>query len=141
MQKGGSTVIGALGNISFAVSSRQIRTFDNMIWKSSARYATHERHLLPPLLEYVGGSVVEISMDMVFSVFLKTNPHTEIAKLLAAERNGTAMFLVIGRRILGRNRWIAESTNKKLERFDDRGNLLVASVNVKLKEYLRRGNR
>ena len=133
--------IGALGNIPFAVSSRQIRTFDNLSWNSSARYATHDRHLLPPLLEYVGTNADEISLDMYFSVFLRTDPQAEIRRLLEAERSGRAMFLVIGRRIYGRGRWVIESTNKGLERFDGRGNLLVASVNVKLKEYLRRGNR
>ena len=133
--------IGVLGSIVFAVSSRQIRTFDSLQWGSSARYAEHDRHLRSTLLEFTGIDADDMSFDMYFSVFLNVNPQAEINRLLLAERNGLAMRLVIGRRVYGRNRWVILNTDKTLEKFDGRGNLLVARVNVKLKEYLRRGNR
>ena len=132
--------IGALGNITFSASSRQINTFDNMQWSNSARYASLDRHLRPTLLEFLGTNAGEITFDMRFSAYEGINPDAEIKKLLTAERAGEAMRLVIGRRVYGRFRWVITGTNKGLEYFDGNGNLLVASVSVTLKEYLRRAD-
>ncbi|MCL1903743.1 MAG: phage tail protein [Oscillospiraceae bacterium] len=38
-------IVGSLGDIVFSVSPKQVKTFDNMQWSSSMRYATHNRHL------------------------------------------------------------------------------------------------
>ena len=132
--------IGVLGNIIFSASSRQINTFDNMRWNNSARYASHDRHLRGTLLEFMGTSAGDITLDMYFSAYLNVNPNTEIAKLLNAQRSGTAMRLVVGNRVRGRHKWVITDLSKGLERHDGRGNLLVASVSVTLREYLRRAN-
>ena len=132
--------IGTLGNITFSASSRQINTFDNMNWSNSARYASHDRHLRPTLLEFLGTNAGDITFDMYFSAYLGINPNTEITKLLNAQRSGIAMRLVIGNRARGRHKWVITDVSMGLERHDGRGNLLVASASVTLREYLRRAN-
>lgn len=127
--------IGVLGDIVFSVSNKQVRTFDGMSWNSAAQYATHNRHLKDVLLEFTGTDADEISFSMYFSVFLGVNPTAEIIKLLNAEREGRIMRLVIGRRAYGKHRWVITQTRKELERFDNRGNLLVARVGVSLLAY------
>jgi hypothetical protein len=72
---------------------------------------------------------------MYFSVFLGVNPLTELTKLLNAERGGRIMRLVIGSKAYGKHRWVITGTSKNLERFDNRGNLLVARVSVSLMAY------
>jgi len=130
--------IGTLGDIVFSVSRNQVKTFDGLKWDSSAKYASHDRHLQETLLEFTGLDNDTITFSMYFSVFLGVNPMTEIIKLLTAERNGTVMRLVIGRKAYGRNKWVITKTSKDLERFDKKGNLLTAKVNVTLEAYAAR---
>ena len=128
-------MVGVLGNIVFQVSSRQVRTFDGMKWGSSAQYATHNRHLKDVLLEYTGTDADKISFNMHFSVFLGVNPFTELEKLLAAERNGRVMRLILGNRVYGKHPWVITDASKDLERFDNKGRLLIAKVGVSLLAY------
>lgn len=127
--------IGTLGNIIFSVSNKQVRTFDGLNWDSSAQYAQHNRHMRDVLLEFTGTNADTISFSMYFSAFLGVNPMNELTKLLRAERSGQIMRLVIGHRAYGKHRWVITQTRKELERFDNRGNLLVARVNVSLMAY------
>ena len=127
--------IGTLGDIVFSVSRRQVRTFEGMKWEGTAQYAQHNRHLRDVLLEFTGTDADKISFTMYFSVFLGVNPMAEIAKLLNAKRSGRIMRLVIGSKAYGKHRWVINSTSKSLERFDNRGNLLTARVDVSLLAY------
>lgn len=130
--------IGTLGDIVFSVSRNQVNTFDKMKWDSSAKYASHERHLQESLLEFTGIDNDIITFSMYFSIFLGINPMNEISKLMNAERNGKVMRLVIGRKAYGRNKWVITKTSKDLERFDKKGNLLTAKVSVTLEAYAAR---
>lgn len=127
--------IGTLGNIVFSVSRNQVNTLDDMKWSSSAQYATHNRHLKDVLLEFTGTDADTITFSMYFSVFLGIDPMTEITKLFNAERNGEVMRLVIGPKAYGKNKWVIMSQSRDLERFDNKGNLLIAKVNVSLQAY------
>lgn len=128
-------VIGSWGGVVFAVSRKEIKTFTELKWDSSAKYSTHDRHLKAPLLEFTGTDVENISFSMFFSVFLGVNPMTEIAKLLKAMRKGEVHRLVIGPKAYGTNKWVIAKLSNSLDRYDNRGNLLVAKVNVAMKSY------
>ncbi|MCL2697564.1 MAG: phage tail protein [Oscillospiraceae bacterium] len=130
--------IGALGDIPFFVSNKQIRTFNNMRWDSSARFATHNRHNRDALLEFTGINIDTISFTMNFSVSLGTDPMAEITKLWKAERRGDAMILILGTRIIGSRQWVITRLSRSLDRFDNQGNLLAARVTVTLNSYSRR---
>lgn len=126
--------IAALGEITFSVSKKAIKTFSNMKWDSSVQYASHARHLLTPKIEYTGANSDTITFNMYFSVFTGINPEKEIENLLEAERKGKIMRLVIGNKIYG-EKWVITKTSKALERFDKKGNLLVAKINISLLAY------
>lgn len=128
-------VIGSWGDVVFAVSRKEIKTFTELKWDSSAKYSTHDRHLKAPLLEFTGTDVENISFSMFFSAFLGVNPMTEIAKLLTAMRKGEVHRLVIGPKAYGTNKWVITKLSNSLDRYDNRGNLLAAKVNVTMKSY------
>lgn len=128
-------VIGTWGDVVFTVSRGEVKTFDGMKWDSGAKYATHDRHLKEPLLEFTGTEVETISFSMFFSAFLGINPMTEITKLITAQRQGKVSRLIIGTSTYGTNRWVITKLSKSLERYDNRGNLLVAKVNVSMQSY------
>lgn len=128
-------IIGSWGGIVFAVSRKEINTFTELKWDSGAKYSTHDRHLKAPLLEFTGMDVENISFSMFFSAFLGVNPLREIEKLLAAMRKGEVHRLVIGPNAYGTDKWVITKLSNSLDRYDNRGNLLVAKVNVSMKSY------
>ena len=128
-------VIGTWGDITFAVSRNQIKTFDGLKWDSGAKYSTHDRHLKEPLLEFTGTDVESMTFTMFFSAFLGVNPIAEVSKLLKAMRRGEVHRLVIGPKADGTNKWVITKLSNSLPRYDNRGNLLVAKVSVTMKSY------
>lgn len=131
-------IIGSWGDVIFSVSRKQIKTFDGMKWDAGAKYATHERHLKEPLLEFTGTEVETFSFTMYFSAFLGVNPIKEVAKLLQAMRRGEVHGLVIGTKGYGTNKWVITKLSNALKQYDSKGNLLVASVNVTMQSYASR---
>lgn len=127
-------LIGALGDITFQVSRRAIKTFDNMKWDSGTSYSTHQIHLQPPKLEYVGIEADTISFTMNFNIFYGINPVKEINALERARLQGKVMRLVIGNKIYGK-KWVITKTSKDLEKFDNKGNLLSTKINISLMAY------
>jgi hypothetical protein len=130
--------IGSFGDLVFSVSSKTIKTFDEMSWKTSANYETHDRHLKADLLEFQGPELDTISFSIAFSVFLGTNPLNEIKKLDKIIRKGIAKRLVIGGKVYGSYKWVILDATKDLERFDNHGNLWAATVKLSIKEYAKR---
>ena len=130
--------IGSWGDFTFYVSRQAVKTFDGLKWDSAAKYSTHERHLKEPLLEFTGTDVESMTFTMFFSVYLGVNPIKELSKLLQAMRRGEVHRLVIGPKAYGTNKWVITKLSNSLERYDNRGNLLVASVNVTMQSYASR---
>ena len=130
--------IGTFGGLSFAVSSNKVSTFDDLKWDTSAAYATHDRHLQPDLLEFLGPDPEQITFKMKFSVFLGVNPLKSVKDLRRMVREGTAERLVIGGRVYGDYKWAITKVSSAMKTFDNRGNCWAAEVTVTLKEYGRR---
>ncbi len=130
--------IGSFGDLVFSVSDTTVKTFNDLQWKVSAKYATHDRHIKADLLEYLGPELDEISFSMVFSVFLGVNPLNEIEKLNDMIRTGVTGRLVIGGKVYGSYKWVITDGSNELERFDNKGNLWAAKVKLSLKEYPKR---
>lgn len=125
--------IGALGNVVFSVSPNVVKTFDGFKRSVSPKFANHNRHLKETLLEYTGNDPDKISFSMMFSVFLGTDPQTELSKLRAAARAGRIMHLVIGRESFGN--WVITGLSSTRERIDNKGNTLVATADISLTAY------
>lgn len=130
--------IGTFGGLSFVVSSNKVSTFDDLEWDTSAAYATHDRHLQPDLLEFLGPDPEQITFKMKFSVFLGVNPLKSVNDLRRMVREGTAERLVIGGRVYGDYKWAITKVSSAMKTFDNRGNCWAAEVTVTLKEYGRR---
>lgn len=130
--------IGTFGGLSFVVSSNKVSTFDDLKWDTSAAYATHDRHLQPDLLEFLGPDPEQITFKMKFSVFLRVNPLKSVNDLRRMVREGTAERLVIGGRVYGDYKWAITKVSSAMKTFDNRGNCWAAEVTVTLKEYGRR---
>ena len=62
-------LIGSWGDFTFEVSRESVKTFTGLKWDSSVKYATHDRHLKEPLLEFTGKDVESMSFSMLFTIF------------------------------------------------------------------------
>lgn len=129
--------IGALGSVPFYVSNYAVQTIQNVVWSGGGNYASHKRIAGTTLVEATGSDADTISFDMVLSANLGVNPLDAIAQILNAEREQTFLLLTIGDHAYGRYRWLIESHKIKLDQFDLNGNLMTATVSVKLVEYLK----
>lgn len=130
-------MVGCLGEIVFRVSSDAILTLNNFKWSGSAKYATHQRHSMNSLTEFVGVDPDKISFNIVVSAYLGVDPQEEINKLWKYERNGIAVALILGNKAYGKYRWNVTAHSVTAQYFDGYGNLTSASVSVTLQEYLR----
>lgn len=130
--------IGTFAGVTFSVSDKTVKTFNNMKWQVSGKYAEHDRHLKRDLLEFLGPELETISFEMRLSIFLGVTPLTEIIKLRSIIQTGKTDRLVIGGKVYGSYKWAMTEMSVNLERFDNKGNLLVAMVDVTMKEYPKR---
>ena len=128
-------LIGSWGDFTFEVSRESVKTFTGLKWDSSVKYATHDRHLKEPLLEFTGKDVESMSFSMLFTIFLGVNPIKEIAKLLQAMRRGEVHRLVIGPKAYGTSKWVITKVSSSLDKYDSKGNLLSSTVSVTMKSY------
>lgn len=126
--------IGSYGPVTFTASEQQVRTFSGLQIQRKARFARHEVINSKPLLEHTGDDLDAVSFSMRFDIALGVNPRTEMAALAAIKEAGEAYPLVIGGTVLAD--YVITDLSEEWRRIDGRGNVLVASVNVQLLEYV-----
>jgi Phage P2 GpU. len=129
-------IVGALGDVVFSVSSKTLLTLSNFKWSGSSRYATFQRHNHHALTEYTGMDADQISFDIYLSAYFGKDVQEEIAKIWKYERDGQSVPLVIGDHGYGKWRWVVKAHSLKAQTFDGRGNIMTATVNLQLLEYL-----
>lgn len=129
--------IGTLGNIVFSVSDNTVKTFDGLQIDSKTNYAKHTRHNKKPLLEFQYNDTDTASFSMYLSVFLGINPKKMQEKLDKYRKKGKLLTLVIGGKKYGK-KWVITEHTKEYEKFDNKGNLLIAKSKISLEEYAER---
>lgn len=131
-QKAGK--IGALGDIVFTVSEKTIQTFDGLKIDSKTNYAKHTRHNKKPLLEFQYNDTDTASFTIYLSAFLGVNPKNMQDKIDKYRNEGKILTLVIGGKKYG-TKWVITQHSKDYEKFDNKGNLLIAKSSISLQEY------
>lgn len=129
--------VGCLGEIIFEVSDKVIRTFNKATWSGSVTIQTHSRHLDNALQEFVGIDPDKFTLTIMLSKHLGVEPMDDIVKIFNYERNGIAIPLTIGNKSYGKYKWLIKNHKVTLERHDGVGNLIGATVDVNLEEYLK----
>lgn len=120
----------------FEVSQFKVLTYDEYKREGKSRYAKHDLVNATPLLEWLGRELGEISFKMTFTVTLGVNPAEELDKVRRLCDDGIADYLILGNAVIGDNLWVIESVSEAVSAWDNAGNILVASLDVRLKEYV-----
>ena len=129
--------IGTLGDIVFTVSANTIQTFEGLKIDSKTNYAKHTRHNKKPLLEFQYNDNDTASFSIYLSAFLGVNPRNTQNKIDEYRKKGKILTLVIGGKKYGK-KWGITSHSKEYEKFDNKGNLLIAKSNISIEEYAER---
>ena len=129
-------MIGTLGRkIIFEVSDDRVMTFRDMTRDISGRWAEHEVLGRKPKPEFLGAcKPVREPDDHPFRL-----PGGEAPNVLEAIEGmveaGTAEYLVIGHRTVGKNPFRLTASSETWDRVYSRGELSKATVTITLEEY------
>lgn len=129
--------IGVFGDVIFEVSSKKVMTFSGFKRSGSGRWADHERIGMKPISEFIGPGKEEISFTIQLNVSLGVNPIRELEKLRRIRDNGETRGIIIGDDFISKSLWTLESLQETHEIYDANGQLLVADVELMIKEYPR----
>ncbi|MDE6727914.1 MAG: phage tail protein [Oscillospiraceae bacterium] len=129
--------VGSLGGIVFTVSDSKIMTMNNVKTSGSASYGKHQRHGGDTLLEFVSNDASSFTFNMTLAAQLGVNVASEIDKLESAKRKGTLLKLVIGKKVIGRYRWVIQKYTASYSAYDRDGYPIIADVSITLSEYLK----
>lgn len=129
-------MIGTLGTkIVFEVSAEQVLTFESLSREVAGRWAAHEILGAKPKTEYLGPAAQTASLTIRLSAALGVKPRTMLETVEEMVESGDAEYLIIGGKMIGRNRFYIESASESWDRIYSRGELAAASVTLNLGEY------
>lgn len=127
--------IGTMGDVTFSVSRRRVRTFDDFTRDGGAALASHDVIGEKSDTEYTGLDSEEVSLTIQLRADDGVNPSTELKKLRKMRDKGKVFPVIIGGQPLSNNNWIIESLSENVGYWTRRGRIQSAKVSVKLKEY------
>lgn len=129
-------MIGSFGDVVFVAGPTVIRTFTDFTRSSSGRWAKHEILRQKPKSQRIGPGLDSVTFSMWFDARYGLDPRKELDALVAMERDGVAASLTIGGKGLGVDLWVITSLEQSWEQVDGRGNILFATANLTLEEYM-----
>ncbi len=130
-------VIGNFGStITFKTSDRKILTFHNMTQKVYGKYAKHSVIGQKDRPEFTGPGSRTLSFKMLLDVNMGIRPREIMDRIEEAIENGETEYLVIGGRLLGRNKYYIVSVSEAFDVVMSHGEIAQAKLNISMEEYL-----
>lgn len=134
-------MIGCFSDIVFEVSDEKIYTFGNFKLNASARYNSHEIIGEKPVTEYVGPNLKSISLTINLNGNYGVSPIDEMYKWIDLAETGEADYLVIGRDVMGDDKWVVKSVSETWDTFFNEGELFAGKIDVTFEEYIQEWKR
>lgn len=128
-------MIGSLGNVPFEASTDKIRTFTNFSRSGTSRWADHPRLGKKPKLEFIGPDSDAVSFSVRLDITHGIDPERELVGLRSARDEGRVLPLVMGGKFLGD--FVIDTLTENHRHYTNKGLLLVAAVDLSLREYVR----
>lgn len=129
-------MIGTLGRkIVFEVSDETVLTFSGMSREISSRWAEHEALGVKPKPEFLGPGLQSVTLEITLSATLGIKPRNILEAVEAMVESGTAEYLIIGNRPVGRNPFRLVSSSETWGTVYSRGELARAQLSITLGEY------
>ena len=127
-------MLGSYGKITFKVTEKEIKIFNDFSISRKARYAAHERINNKPLLQFMGLDADSISFNIQLVQGLTGDVNDDLKKLQDMFKKGEANPLFLGSKKLGS--FVIESISEAYSMMDNFGNLEIVNVSLSLREYI-----
>ena len=129
-------MIGQLGDYEFEVSTESVKTFDGLKFSNSAGYTEHKVLARKGLLEFTGLNASTASLKMTLNERLGVDVLEEIAAFYEYMNDGEALVFMLGDEVMGEDMWVIESLDEEYTEINNKGRVIRADLNIKLKEYV-----
>ena len=129
--------IGIWGNrIVFETSDRRILTFSGMTRKVSGRYSKHSMIGKKDHPEFMGPGNGSISFKILLDISFGIKPREIMESIEEAVENGEVNYLIIGGRMIGKNKFYISSVSEAMNEVMGRGEIVQATLNISMEEYV-----
>ena len=128
-------MLGTLGEYEFEVSTESVRTFEGLKFSNSAAYAEHKVHGRKAVLEFTGLNASTANLTIHLDITQGVVPMEEITQLYEAMNNHETLAFTLGGLVMGEGLWVIESLDEEYEQISNRGVVMRARVDLKLREY------
>lgn len=126
-------MLGSYGKITFKVTEKEIKIFNDFSISRKARYVAHERINNKPLLQFMGLDADSISFNIQLVQGLTGDVSDDLKTLQDMFRKAEVHPLFLGQKKLGS--FVIESISEAYSMMDNFGNLEIVNVSLSLKEY------
>ena len=127
-------MIASYGKITFKVTEKEIKIFNDFSISRKARYVAHERINNKPLLQFMGLEADSILFNMQLVQGLTGDVSDDLKSLQDMFKKAEVHPLFLGQKKLGS--FVIESINEAYKIVDNLGNLEFVNVSLSLKEYV-----
>ena len=127
-------MIGSYGKITFKVTGKEIKIFNDFSISRKARYVAHERINNKPLLQFMGLDADSISFHMQLVQGLTGDVSDDLKSLQDMFKKAEVHPLFLGQKKLGS--FVIESMNEVYSMMNNFGNLEIVNVSLSLKLYV-----
>ena len=127
-------MIASFGKITFKVTEKEIKIFNDFSISRKARYAAHERINNKPLLQFMGLDADSISFNMQLVQGLTGDVSDDLKSLQDMFKKAEVHPLFLGQKKLGS--FVIESISEAYSMMDNFGNLEIVNVSLSLREYI-----
>ena len=126
-------MICSYGKITFKVTEKEIKIFNDFSISRKARYVAHERINNKPLLQFMGLEADSISFNMQLVQGITGNVSDDLKSLQDMFKKAEVHPLFLGKKKLGS--FVIESISEAYSMMDNFGNIEMVTINLSLKEY------
>lgn len=126
-------MLASYGKITFKVTEKEIKIFNDFSISRKARYVAHERINNKPLLQFMGLDADSISFNMQLVQGLTGDVSDDLKTLQDMFKKAEVHPLFLGQKKLGS--FVIESMSEAYSMMDNFGNLEIVNVSLSLKEY------
>ena len=127
-------MIATLGKFEFEVSTDKVKTFSDLKFSNSAAYSEHKIIGRKGLIEFTGLNASTASLTINLDAWAGVNPSEEITELYTLMNDHELLAFTLGGEVMGEGLWVIESLDEEYRTIDSHGNVLEASINLKLRE-------
>lgn len=111
-------------------------TFKNLKREISSTWNTMDRIGIKPLVEFGGPNLQTASLDIVLDASLGVRPQKLLSNLERMTESGEAYSLVLGRQVIGKNKWVITKCSQAYDIILRNGGVYKATVSLMLQEYV-----